>query len=163
MYSSFNENNLILPDIADAMQDHVSIQMDIDVTRVKAASMVAQDIDISRLIGRANVQRCIDPQTEADEELKLLVIKPLCFYTYVRSLKMFQGTLTDSGYVVESEAQDRNSAKSVANEMVQIAETYMQEVVAYLEAENPQTKEIKQENFTPQVRVFGGVESRSQR
>ena len=51
------ENSLISPDVCDLMQDRISVQLDIDQTRVKAAAHIAQTVDLSRVIGVANVQR----------------------------------------------------------------------------------------------------------
>ncbi len=42
MYSLGLENKLISSDIAEMMQDYVSIQLDIDNTKIKAAALVAQ-------------------------------------------------------------------------------------------------------------------------
>lgn len=161
MHSSKLENSLIVIDIVDVMQDYVSIQIDIDETKVKAAALVAQNIDIKRLIGRDNLQRAVDPQTEADEELKDIIIPPLCYFTYSRCLKMFQGTFTDSGYTTETEAEDRNSAKSVANEMSSIAESYMSLVIDFLNEEDPNSEIVKPEKIAPRIRTFGGEENRA--
>lgn len=164
MYSSVTENQLILPDIAAAMQDYVSIQLDIDDTKVKAGALVAQNIDIKRLIGKANLVRLVKQElTTKDRELKALIIPPLCYFTYSRCLLMFQGILTDSGYVIEgsNEAETRNAAKSVSKEMKGIAETFMQDVMEFLEEESPNDREIKKENMTPRIRVFGGKENRA--
>ena len=158
MYNSRLENELIVPDIADAMQDYTSIQLDIDPTKVKAAALAAQKIDISRVIGKENIIRCVEPQTEADDELRELIIPALCYYTYARSLKMFQGTLTDSGYMAEGEALDRNTAKSVANEMNSIAEVYLNDVIEFLAKESPEEEEEQKSKLTPGIRVVGGKE-----
>lgn len=165
MYSAKAENQLILPEIAEAMQDYVSIQLDIDNTKIKAASLVAQNIDIKRLIGKENLQRCIGQESTAsvkDKELLALIIPPLCYFTYARCLKMFQGILTDSGYIIEgsNEAETRNAAKSVSLEMKGIAETFMLDVMEFLEEESPNDPEVKPHNNTPRVRVFGGEECR---
>lgn len=167
MYSSRLEGKLILPDIADAMQDYVSIQLDIDNSKVKAAAIVAQDIDIKRVIGKENLQRVlpnidIDEEdiAEANKQLRELIIPALCYFTYSRCLLMFQGTFTDSGYMIETEGEARNSAKSVSKEMKGIAETYMLEVIEFLQAEDPNT-DTTQETLTPRVRTFGGCERRA--
>lgn len=164
MYTADLENQLILPDIADQMAQYVSIQLDIDDTKVKAACIVAQNIDIRRIIGKYNLLRCIDQgptASDADKELKALLIPPLCYYTYARCLLMFQGTFTDSGYVLESsETEPRNAAKSVSKEMKGIAETLMMDVTDFLKLEDPST-ESPSSKATPRVRVFGGKENRA--
>jgi len=160
MFNSSNENNLIVTDIVDVMQDYCSIQLDIDSTRAKAAQLVAQNIDLKRLVGKDTLDRCIDPQTDADNELVELIIPPLCYYTYSRVLRLFQGNLTDSGFVVETDAESRDASRTQANEIYSIAEVYMQEVIAFLDAETPNDK-IDQDKMTPSIRVFGGGESRS--
>ena len=159
MYNSGLENQLIVVDIADIMQDYVSLQPDIDEGKLKAAAIIAQKIDIQRLIGKDNVQRAIEPQDEADNNLKGLLIPPLAYYTYSRLLKGFQGTFTDGGFTTETEADNRNSAKSVANEMHSIGDVFMQEVSDFLKAESPE-EEIDKTKLAPNVRVFGGKESR---
>jgi hypothetical protein len=164
MHRSINENQLIIVDIVDVMTDYTSIQIDIDETKVKAAALVAQNVDIKRLITKVNLDRAINPATEAvqkakDDALIELLIPPLCYFTYARCLKMFQGTFTDSGYTTETEADDRNAVKSTANEMRSIAETFMSDVIDFLEAEDPNT-EATGDNITPSIRVFGGKEDR---
>ena len=164
MYNANLENQLIIPDIANAMVDYVSIQLDIDESKVKAACIVAQNIDIKRIIGKDNLERCIGQDTEtpsADQELKALIIPPLCYYTYSRLLLMFQGVFTDSGYALEStETEPRNAAKSVSKEMKGIAETLMIEVTDFLKLESPGT-EPSSSKLTPRVRIFGGKENRA--
>lgn len=166
MYSLDLENRLISSDIAEIMQDYVSIQLDIDNTKIKAAALVAQDIDMKRIIGQANIDRVVqldvyDTNTpEADINLRELIIAPWCYYTYYRCLLMFQGTFTDSGYAIESEAVSRDAAKSVANEMKSIGDSFMISVVEFLEAENPNT-EADDAKLSPKVRSFGGRENRA--
>lgn len=163
MFNSRLENELIVPEIADTMQDYTSIQLDIDDTKIKAAALAAQKLDITRVIGKENILRCIQPENDTDEELQSLVIPALCYFTYARSLKMFQGTLTDSGYTTEVEAEARNSAKSVANEMSSIGEAYLRDVIEFLALEKPEEKQEQEEKLTPRIRVFGGKERWSQR
>jgi hypothetical protein len=161
MYNVNLENQLIITNIVDTMIDYVSLQPDIDESKVKAACIVAQKIDIARVIGKANVARCIDPQTPADEELLDLVIPALCYFTYARLLKMFQGTFTDSGYIVEGEAVDKNMARSTGNEMSSIAEAFLLEVVAFLKLEDPNDEAVDKDKINPRIRVFGGKEIRA--
>jgi len=161
MLNTTLENQLILIDIADVMADYVSLQLDIDDTKVKAAAIIAQNIDIKRLIGNTNLQRCINPSTSEDNALRDLIVAPLCYFTYSRLIKSFQGTFTDSGYITESESVDRNIAKSTANEMSTIAETLMEEVITFLEAEDSNDTKVKGEDINPRIRVFGGEENRA--
>ena len=122
MYNVNLENRLITPEIADLMQDYVSLQLDIDNAKIKAAALVAQEIDLTRIISKANVDRIValdvydDNAAPADLTLYNLIIAPLCYYTYSRCLTMFQGTFTDSGYAIETEAESRSGAKEVAGE-----------------------------------------------
>ena len=164
MYSATAENQLILPDIADAMQDYTSIQLDIDNSKIKAAALVAQKIDIKRLIGKENLARVIDQADDAstaDKELLALMIPPLCYFTYSRCLLMFHGVLTDSGFIVEgdNEAETRNNAKSQAKEIKGVAESLMLEVMEFIEAEEP-GDQLDKKKLTPRIRVFGGLEHR---
>jgi len=162
MYNSNLENSLILVDIVDALQDYVSLQPDIDETRVKAAQIIAIKLDIERLIGADNVARCVDPQDAADDELLEMITPPLCYFTYARLLKNFQGSYSDSGYSTEQEADDKNTAKAVSNEMASVAETFMEPVIAWLKEEDPldQTIQEAQDKLTPRIRTFGGNEWR---
>lgn len=166
MYSSRLENRLISSDIADIMGDYVSIQMDIDNAKIKAAALVAQEIDIARVITKANLDRVIDLDIydesipDADLALRELILAPWCYYTYARSLTMFQGTLTDSGYAVETEATSREAAKMVASEMKSIGDTFMLLVTEFLELENPNT-EADDRKLSSRIRTFGGTENRS--
>lgn len=163
MYNSGLENQLIVPDIVDIMVDYVSIQQDIDERRIKAAAIIAQNIDIKRVIGKDNLNRLIDDgETEmnaADKELLQLIIPPLCYYTYSRLLLSFHGNYTDSGFENDELAAARNEAKSVAKEMKGVGEAFMQEVILFLEEENPDTP-AEIEKLTPRVRTFGGKEYR---
>ena len=167
MYNPNNTKKLVIVNIARAMQDYCSIQPDIDETKMQAAELVAQNIDLVRLIGRENVERCIDPinledpPTEADIALRELVIIALCYYTYSRLLKMFPGTMTDSGYVVEEGAASKAILGNTAAEYYTVAETFMKDVMEYLKLEAPATQSVKDENLTPNIRVFGGREHRA--
>lgn len=159
MYEAQLENKLIIVDIVDVLQSYCAIQVDIDETKVKAAQLMAIQLDLKRLIKKENVERCINPATEADETLKQLVIVPLCYFTYGRLLKQFPGTFTDSGFITETEAEDRGVVKSTANEYVSIGETFMEDVFAFLEDESTDI-EVTRANLTPNIRVFGGEERR---
>jgi hypothetical protein len=163
MYSLDNQNSLIVEDMAQVMLDYASIQQDIDETKMNAAALIAQKLDIGKVIGKPNLLRCVDPQTASDTELRELVIHALCFYTYSRLLRMFAGTFTDSGYVISSEATDKNVAKSVALEYSAIAEVYLTEVLDFLKIENEGIEDelVRPEKLTSSIRVFGGVENRA--
>jgi len=154
------ENSLISPDVCDLMQDRISVQLDIDQTRVKAAAHIAQTVDLSRVIGVANVQRCINPQSDADDTLRDLVIPAWLFYTNARMLRMFNGTLTDSGYVVAEEASSKQASKD-ADESYSVAEVYLELALDFLDAETPTASDdIDRTTLTPKIRVFGGQENR---
>ncbi len=163
MYDLSLENKLISSDIVDLLTDYVSIQIDIDDTKIKAAALVAQQIDIARVITQANVNRVIDLDvfdetvSTADKSLRELLIAPWCYYTYSRCLTMFQGTFTDSGYVTEEGAESRNAAKSVGQEMKSIGDSFMEAVVEFLEEEDSET-EADSKKLSPRIRVFGGKE-----
>ena len=163
MYSLENQNSLIVSDMGQVMTDYASIQQDIDETKLNAAALVAQKLDILKVIGKVNLLRCVDPQTDSDTELRELVIHALCFYTYSRLLRMFAGTFTDSGYVISGEATDKNVAKSVALEYSAIAEVYLSEVLDFLEIENQGVKDelVRPEKLVSSIRVFGGEENRA--
>lgn len=156
------ENSLIIVDIVDVMQDYVSLQPNIDETKVKAASIVAQKIDIKRLIGATNVSRCVDPAADSeDEKLRTLLLPVISYFTYSRLLKMFPGTFTDSGYIYDSETADVNVTRTTASQMASIAEAFMEDVYEFLEAETDNDEEVSREKLTPRIRVFGGEEHRS--
>ena len=155
------ENSLISVDIVDLLQDYTSLQLDMDSTKVKAAAIISQRVDIARIIGNDNLERVKEPETDADDELRELVIPARCYYTYARSLRMFNGTLTDSGYVVSEDAQ--NSAKIAekdAEETYSVAEIYMKDVIDFINKENESSGEesIDESVMTPKIRVFGGNE-----
>lgn len=159
MYNSSNENMLIDVDIVNIMEDYTSIQVDIDETKVKAAALAAQRSFIKPIIGKVNLKRCVEPTTEADEDLKELIIVPWCYYTYYQCLTMFQGTFTDSGYIVEGDANTAVLAKNQANNIKAIGDTAMQDVLDFLEEENPNDDSIV-EDLVPRIRVMGGKEKR---
>jgi hypothetical protein len=166
MYDVSLESRLISSDIADMMQDYVSIQLDIDNTKIKAAALVAQEIDIARVITKANLDRVIDLDIydetipDADLSLRALLVAPWCYYTYARCLTMFQGTFTDSGYAVEAEATDKDAAKAVAQEMKSIGDSFMLLVTEFLTAEDESTL-ADDSKLAPRIRVMGGKENRA--
>lgn len=166
MYNIGLENRLISTEVAELMQDYVSIQLDIDNAKIKAAALVAQEVDITRVITKANLDRVIgidvgdDDVPAADRSLYELLIAPWCYYTYARCLTMFQGTFTDSGYAIETEAESRAGAKEVAKEMESIGDSFMTLVHEFLEAENPDTKS-DDTKLSGNIRVFGGKENRA--
>lgn len=162
MFDSNLENSLIIVDIVDVLGDYVSLQPDIDEQKVKAAEIVAQKIDITRLIGKVNVARCVDPASGSeDEKLKDLVVPALAYFTYSRLLKMFPGTFTDSGYIFDAEASNTSVTKSTSNQMSAIAEAFMDDVFDFLKAETSNDENVVKSNLTPRIRVFGGNENRS--
>lgn len=166
MHRANLENRLISSEITDLMQDYVSIQLDIDDTKIKAAALVAQDIDIKRVITKANLDRVLqldiydEDAPQADIDLYELLVAPWCYYTYARCLTMFQGTFTDSGYATEAEAESRQAAKSVGQEMKAIGDSFMIAVVEFLESEDPNTP-ADDEKLSPRIRAFGGKENRA--
>lgn len=161
MYRGVNEIKLLRPDIADLLQDYVSIQVDIDEKRVKAAALIAQNVDIERVIGKGVLDRfvCVDESELSEEDLKVYeyLIPAWCYFTYSRMLLMFHGSFSDSGFEVDNEATDRNIAKSVSKEHKSVAEHYMKSVIENLP--NTDSEKLNQKGkLTPRVRVFGGKE-----
>lgn len=155
------ENNLISVDIVDLMQDYVSIQLDIDSTKIKAAANIAQTIDIFRVIGAANLERVKNPLNDSDDALRELVIPAWCYYTYSRTLKMFNGTLTDSGYIMSEDAErGAKQALKDAEQAYSVAEVFMTGALDYIDAESNVDINIDRDVLTPKIRVFGGGESR---
>lgn len=167
MYNVDNTKKLIVVNIAQTLIDYCSIQPDIDESKIQTAELIAQQVDLRRLIGKENVERCIDPinlntsPPPSDIQLRELVIPVICYFTYSRLLKMFPGTFTDSGYIIEKDASDKGVTTNVSNEYKAIGESFMEDVFAFLKAEDPEDKEVKKENLTPSIRVFGGNEYRS--
>ena len=160
MFNSGFENNLLVHDVISVLGDFVSLQPDLDETKVKAASKVAQEIDIERIIGEDSMLRAITPQTPEDEKLRKLVLNAWAYYTYGRLLLMYQGVLTDGGFVTEVDKEATGIAKSTANHHFSIAEAYMAKVITFLDKEKP-TELIDQTKLTPRIRTFGGNEYRS--
>ena len=162
MYNAQNELALLLPDIADRMADYVGIQLDVDDTRVKAACLVAQDLDISFVITKDNWSRCFEEvdgveNAKFSETLYDLIIPVVCFFTYSRLVSMMQGNYTDSGMSVEEGALSINEAKSASKQYRAIGESYLGQVVKWLEEENSST-EATMEKSILRVRSFGGDE-----
>jgi hypothetical protein len=158
------EDSLILPDIARAMLDYVSLQPDIDETKVRAASIVAQRIDIQRVIGAENVARCVGEEVEGEDlKLKNLVVPALCYFTHARLLRMFQGTFTDAGYTIDKDSTDRGVTREAANESAAIAETFLSDVVDFLKIEDGPNvdPEVREDKINPRIKVFGGKERRA--
>lgn len=164
MYTSRNENKLIFPDIVDLMTQYVALQPDIDETMVKAACLMAQNIDIKRVLGKDNLERLIEQEgvefSNEDKELIILIEAPLCYYTYSRLLLSFQGNFTDSGFTTDQLATSLNEAKRVSKEMKSVADTYMEEVIEYLKVEDINTV-ADSTKLSSEIRVFGGKEYRS--
>jgi len=160
MYNPDNELALLLPDIADRITDYCGIQLDVDDTRIKAASLVAQDLDIKFVITDVNWNRCFEDDAEYSEELFNLVVPTLCFLTYSRLVAMMQGNYTDSGMSVEEGAISINEAKSASKQYRAIGESYLGKVVEWLEEENSSTEATMQKSVQ-RVRSFGGQELNS--
>lgn len=165
MYSIPNESKLIRTDIVDLLQDYASVQLDIDETRIKAAALVAQDIDIERVVGSEIVNQFIGTYSVEDipNELKdvyLNILPAWCYFTYSRLLLMFHGSLSDSGFVVEEGAAERNLAKSVSKEHRGVADFYLEKAISFI-PESSLSKGTKSQKTTPGIRVFGGKEYRS--
>jgi len=154
---------LIVIDIVPVMVDYCSTQPDLDAGKAQSAELVAQKLDLKKLIGQTNVERCYETglSAGADTNLRALVIPALAYFTYGRLLRMFQGTFTDSGFALEVGAEDRGNSKSQANEMFSIAETFMDDVFDFLDAEDPDDEDVKPENKTSRISRFGGKEDRS--
>jgi len=159
MYNVDLENSLIIIDIADTIADLCSIQLDVDNKKLKAAELIVQRVDLARLIGKANVERCVDPVEDADIALKELITLPLCYFTYSRCLEMFNGEMTDSGFEV-AEGASLKGADKANGVYYGLAETLMADVFDFLELETPNDTQVKPENLTPKIRVMGGKEFR---
>lgn len=161
MFNEKLENELIISDIVNVMGDYVAIQEDMDVGNVKAAEIIAQRVDLARVIGDDNVARCVGATEGADLNLKNLVVPALCYFTYSRLLKMFPGTFTESGYRIDPDVTDKGTAKSVANEHASLGEIFLRDVVDFLEIENPNDEDVDGDKIHPRIRVFGGKEFRA--
>lgn len=166
MYSSENENDLIVNDVVQTVRDYVGVQPDINEQKLKTCWWTAQELDVDRVLCKLEpnwMERCLNPVTVADKKLKRLLIPALSNYCYARALGRHQGTLTDGGYMVDKEATDLNTAKSSSNNFKADAEEFMTKVINFLASENPNTTtdtEAKAK-LTPNVRVIGGEERRA--
>ncbi len=165
MYNPQNELSLLLPDISERLTDYVGIQLDVDDTRIKAAALIAQDLDIKLVITDDNWDRCFEDtndneDVEYSEDLYDLVVPTLCFFTYSRLVQHMQGSYTDSGMTVEEGALSMNEAKSASKQYRAIGESYLGKVVEWLEDENSAT-EATMDNSVLRVRSFGGQERNS--
>jgi len=164
MFSAQNEIRLIDPAIKYVMEDYVSLQVDIDETKIKAAALVAQEVDLERILNYEkgdgsivdNLERCINPETDEDKALLKLIIPCWCYYTYYRCLKLFRGTFTDSGYIVEDGAKTDKTVTETQNEYLSIADVFMRKVIRFLEAEDESRPKEKRLNRT--IRAIGGHE-----
>ena len=159
MYNSKLENSLLLPDISDRLTDFVGIQLDVDDTRVKSASLIAQDLDVKKVIGAENWQRCFEDDENFSEDLFDLVVPALCFLTYSRLVALMQGNYTDSGMSVEEGALSIDEAKSASTQYRAIGESYLGEVVDFLKNENPSSS-ASMDKSVLRIRSFGGDEGR---
>lgn len=182
MYNSKLEQRIILPDMESVLADYVSIQLDIDNTRIKAAQNMAMNIDLKKTIGQSNLDRCVkvgqllydtsmsidelpvmpaEPTatiTQADKNLFELVVPALCHYTYSRLLTHFHGSYTESGWTQEEFAEARAEARSIGKENKGVAAVYMTEVIEFINAEAGTVEQINDDKLTPRVRVIGGKE-----
>lgn len=101
--------------------------------------------------------------SDADKQLKALIIPALCFYTYSRLLRLYHTVFTDSGLISASEdgAEDRNAAKALSNEAKSVAEDFMVDVLSFLEEEFDDDGEQQVGKLVPRIQVFGGGEWRA--
>ena len=160
MYSSNLENELIIIDIEDVLQDFVSIQFDIDSTKLKAAQKLAIDLELTKFMSRENIDRCIDQPddaSEADKNLLKLVVPALCHFTYEKCLTYFQGALYDAGWSTENQVSSRAEAKNQSVLANSFGNQYMQSVVKFLEEENPNADTTIVES-RPSTQAIGGEE-----
>jgi len=156
------QNRIIIEDIVPAMIEWCSIQPDIDEAKVRAANVVAQKMDLESVIGATNIDRCVGLTISSpaqDIALKELLIPVICFYTFSRLLKLFPGTFTDSGYIVESGASDKNITRHTANDFSDTAKVFLQDVLDFLAVESPQNEIEIALNVKKRVRVIGGQEN----
>lgn len=159
MYNPNLESKLIVINIEDIMQDFVSIQFDMDGTKLRAAQKLAIDLELTDHMTQANIDRCIDQAddaSEADVNLINLVVPALCHYTHMYLLKYFQGTQYDSGFGTDEKVASRTEANNASSLAQTFGNKYMEKVVAFLEAETPARVAPTR---IPNVSTFGGEES----
>jgi len=159
MYAGANENKIVVIDITDTLTDHCPIQPDIDEKKIKAAQLLAQNIDLKRVIGKENVERCVVPVTPEDEELREKIIPALCWFTYSRLTRQYSVTFTDGG--MDSEGLDMLEIKRQADIANDTAETYLKDVVEELEEQKVEGYSEMDEKMVPKIRTFGGEEWRA--
>ena len=159
MYNSKLENSLLLPDVADRITDYCGIQLDVDDTRVKSACLIAQDLDVKKVIGADNWLKCFEDDDNYSEELFDLVVPALCFLTYSRLVALMQGNYTDSGMSVEEGALSIDEAKAASTQYRAIGESYLGELVDFIKAENPESS-ASMDKSVLRIRSFGGDEGR---
>lgn len=161
MYSSENENDLIVTDVVQVMLDAVGLQQDINEVKCKNSWLIAQEVDMERILDKSTFDRCRTPLTEQDNKLRRLVLKALSFYAYARLLKGNQGVFTDGGYTVEKEATNINATNSVYNYHYSLGDVYMTKIIDFLKLENPQLDNTKlKTKLVPRIRKVGGREHR---
>lgn len=160
MYDIKLEDQLLFPDIGDRLSDYVGIQLDADDTRIKSACLMAQNLDIKRIIGKEYWDKCFEGNEEFNEEFFDIVTPALMYYTYARLIKLFQGNYTDSGYSIEGEVESLQATRTASKDYMAIAEVYMQEVISFIEGEKKELQ-IQPEEFIQRVRSFGGKENRA--
>ena len=160
MYNSELENSLLLPDIADRLTDYVAVQEDINDTLIKAACLIAQKLDIIKIIKKENWDRCFEENVGYEEDLFELVVPALCYFTYARCLRMFQGNLTDSGYSIEEATESIASTKATSHEFKSVGSEFLADVIEFLDNENPDN-DVAEEHIVKRVRTFGGKENRA--
>lgn len=157
-----DEIKVIIPDILPEMMKWCSIQPDIDETKLRAANVIAQRLDIKEVIGQVNIDRCIDLTEESPEKdlkLRSLLAPAICFFTYSRLLKLFPGTFTDSGYTIDKEASDKNVTRHTANDYSDTAVVFLKDALDYLALENPTSANAMEKKVFKRIRTIGGRES----
>lgn len=160
MYNPENENRLLLPDISDRLEDYVGISRDADDTKIKAASLIASDLDIAFVITEENFQRCYEDDENYSEELFNLVVPALCFFTYSRLVELFQANYTDSGLATEEGTLSNDEVKAASKRYRSVGEAYLQKVVKWLADEDSNTDATMDKSIL-RIRSFGGNERTS--
>lgn len=154
------QDKLILSDIRENMLDYVSIQEDIDEDKLQSAMFLAQNVDLKKLIGKDNIERCINPTTDQNIALKELVTPPLCYYAYSHLLTKFHASYTESGMTIEEVASTISEAKRVADELRSAARVFMDDVFEFFEEEGDPEDKVKEEKIMPKIFIAGGEERR---